>query len=68
MVNRSIRVISGQYNGYKGRVKHETGTHVQLELDAISGRLITVSGWFQAWGRFMQGQFVAALSSLRGTT
>ncbi len=39
---RMVRVAGGQYNGYRGRVKHETGTHVQLELDAISGRIVTV--------------------------
>lgn len=26
----------------QGRVKNETGTHVQMELEAISGRVVTV--------------------------
>lgn len=42
LVGRSVRLVGGQYNGYKGRVKHETPSHVQLELDAISGRIVTV--------------------------
>ncbi len=42
LVNRVVKVVGGQYNGYRGRVKHETGTHVQLELEAISGRVVTV--------------------------
>lgn len=30
LAGRTIRVRGGQYNGYRGRVKHETGTHVQV--------------------------------------
>ncbi|MEW5310983.1 MAG: hypothetical protein WDW38_002733 [Sanguina aurantia] len=40
-VDKTVRVVGGQYTGYKGRVKHETATHVQLEMDAIS-RVITI--------------------------
>ena len=32
LVGRTIRVKGGQYNGYRGRVKHETGTHVQVRV------------------------------------
>ena len=40
-VGQSVKVSSGPYTGYKGRVKQETATHVQLELDAIN-RIVTV--------------------------
>lgn len=36
-----VRVVRGQYNGYRGRVKNQTATHVQLELDAIT-RVVTI--------------------------
>lgn len=29
-VDKTVRVVGGQYTGYKGRVKHETATHVQV--------------------------------------
>jgi transcription elongation factor len=40
-VGQNVTVKSGPYTGYKGRVKQETATHVQLELDAIN-RIVTV--------------------------
>eukprot|EP00798_Chlamydomonas_sp_ICE-L_P024641 gene24641-10264_t len=36
-----VRVVGGNYHSYRGRVKNETGTHAQLELDAIN-RVVTV--------------------------
>lgn len=42
LVGKAVTVTGGQYRGYKGRVKHETATHVQLEMDAISGRIVTI--------------------------
>ncbi|KAL6761443.1 global transcription factor [Haematococcus lacustris] len=42
LVGKTVKIRGGPYHGYQGRVKHETGTHVQLELDAISGRIVTV--------------------------
>lgn len=41
-VHKRVRVLGGQYNGYRGTVKHQTGTHAQLELDAITNRVVTV--------------------------
>ncbi|GLC43354.1 hypothetical protein PLESTB_001336800 [Pleodorina starrii] len=41
-VGKVIRVVKGPYNGYRGRVKQQTATHVQLELDAVAGRPVTV--------------------------
>ncbi|KXZ44189.1 hypothetical protein GPECTOR_71g550 [Gonium pectorale] len=38
----TVRVVKGPYNGYRGRVKQQTATHVQLELDAVAGRPVTV--------------------------
>lgn len=37
-----VTVMKGPYTGYRGRVKQQTSTHVQLELDAIAGRAVTV--------------------------
>jgi hypothetical protein len=36
-----VQVRSGPYARYKGRVKQETATHLQLELDAIN-KIVTV--------------------------
>ncbi|GAX85054.1 hypothetical protein CEUSTIGMA_g12474.t1 [Chlamydomonas eustigma] len=36
LVNKVIRVVGGAYNGYRGRVKQESDTHVQVEFDAIN--------------------------------
>ncbi|GIL82005.1 hypothetical protein Vretimale_1566 [Volvox reticuliferus] len=41
-VGKVVRVVKGPYNGYRGRVKQQTDTHVQLELDAVAGRPVTV--------------------------
>ncbi|EFJ43471.1 hypothetical protein VOLCADRAFT_106802 [Volvox carteri f. nagariensis] len=41
-VGKVVRVVKGPYNGYRGRVKQQTATHVQLELDAVAGRPVTV--------------------------
>lgn len=41
LVGQMVNVAQGAYRGYKGRVKQETDTHVQLELDAIC-RVVTV--------------------------
>ncbi|GFR39839.1 hypothetical protein Agub_g334 [Astrephomene gubernaculifera] len=35
-VGKVVRVIKGPYNGYRGRVKQQTVTHVKLELDAVA--------------------------------
>jgi len=41
LVDTHVTVQSGQYKGYRGRVKTETETHVQMELDAIA-RIVTI--------------------------
>ena len=42
LVGKTVRVVGGAYNGYRGRVKNETSSHVQLELDAIT-KVVTIS-------------------------
>jgi len=41
LIDQHVTVQSGQYKGYRGRVKTETETHVQMELDAIA-RIVTI--------------------------
>ncbi|KAG2495630.1 hypothetical protein HYH03_006230 [Edaphochlamys debaryana] len=41
-IGKVVQVTKGPYNGYRGRVKQQTATHVQLELDAVAGRPVTV--------------------------
>uniref|UniRef100_A0A0E0CS28 Transcription elongation factor SPT5 n=1 Tax=Oryza meridionalis TaxID=40149 RepID=A0A0E0CS28_9ORYZ len=35
LVNRCIKIISGPYKGYRGRVKEMTGSLVRVELDSL---------------------------------
>lgn len=42
VVGKTVKVIKGVYNGYKGRVKQETDTHVQVELEAMC-RVVTIA-------------------------
>ncbi|WVZ73461.1 hypothetical protein U9M48_021764 [Paspalum notatum var. saurae] len=41
MVNRCIKIISGPYKGYRGRVKEVTGALVRIELDSQM-KIVTV--------------------------
>jgi hypothetical protein len=41
LIGQELMVRSGPYARYKGRVKQETATHLQLELDAIN-RIVTI--------------------------
>ncbi|KAG1676522.1 hypothetical protein FOA52_000065 [Chlamydomonas sp. UWO 241] len=36
LVGKVVRVSGGGYSGYRGRVKQETETHVQIEFDALT--------------------------------
>ncbi|KAF6250948.1 hypothetical protein COO60DRAFT_707446 [Scenedesmus sp. NREL 46B-D3] len=41
LMGQEVQVRSGPYARYKGRVKQETTTHLQLELDAIN-KIVTI--------------------------
>ncbi|PAN08467.1 hypothetical protein PAHAL_1G415200 [Panicum hallii] len=41
LVNRSIKIKSGPYKGYRGRVKEVTGALVRIELDSLM-KIVTV--------------------------
>ncbi|KAG2448985.1 hypothetical protein HYH02_005739 [Chlamydomonas schloesseri] len=65
-VGKVVRVTKGPYNGYRGRVKQQTATHVQLELDAVAGRPVTVPMEYVQLGDAPRSGTMAAAVSAEG--